>query len=478
MDKPQRPIASAPTDDDRLVQELQSQHTALEKQNEELRLARIEVEAGLQKYYELFDFAPVGYCTVDRGGTIRESNLAGALLLGLDRARLLGRPLGDCVTPVSRRWLHVFLERAFSAESRATGEIRVDDGDGGERHLYVEGSSFEAPSGEPLCRVAMMDVTKSRQTSIELEHYRYHLEELVQQRTCELETANEQLREQAENLTSIHQALDSIGLIVCTLEEQDARIDIFSVGAENLFGYRQEEVHGLSLIQLYPPEDRGVIADQVRRLRQGEAMQSFDMTLARRSGDRFPAVISIHPFARQGDRFTKAVGCFRDISELILIQNKLRAMNDELERRVRERTAELHESNVALKVLLNKREEDKVLLSEQVLSNTAKLVEPFLDRLRKSGLNEQQQVLVEILRANIEELTSPFANNLSSKLTRLTPAEIQVANLVKLGKRTKEIAEIMHLSAGTISIHRKNIRRKLDLTNQKANLQTILSTNP
>ena len=105
-------------------------------------------------------------------------------------------------------------------------------------------------------------------------------------------------------------------------------------------------------------------------------------------------------------------------------------------------------------------------------------MDPYLDRLMKSGLTEQQQALVEILRANIEELTSPFANTFSSKLTRLTPAEIQVANLVKLGKRTKEIAEIMHLSAGTISIHRKNIRRKLDLTNQKTNLQTMLSTNP
>ena len=59
----------------------------------------------------------------------------------------------------------------------------------------------------------------------------------------------------------------------------------------------------------------------------------------------------------------------------------------------------------------------------------------------------------------------------------LFPAEIQVANLVKLGKRTKEIAEIMNLSPGTISIHRKNIRKKLELTHQKTNLQTMLSIN-
>jgi DNA-binding CsgD family transcriptional regulator len=112
-----------------------------------------------------------------------------------------------------------------------------------------------------------------------------------------------------------------------------------------------------------------------------------------------------------------------------------------------------------------------------VLANAARLVEPYLDRLGESGLNEQQQVLLNILRANIAELTSPFADNFSGKLTRLTPTEIQVANLVKLGKRTKEIAGIMHLSPGTISIHRKNIRKKLDLTHQKTNLQTMLSIN-
>ncbi|NCC62446.1 MAG: LuxR family transcriptional regulator [Verrucomicrobiae bacterium] len=102
---------------------------------------------------------------------------------------------------------------------------------------------------------------------------------------------------------------------------------------------------------------------------------------------------------------------------------------------------------------------------------------PYLDRLKDSSLNEQQQVLVDILRANIDELTSPFATNFSNKLARLTPAEIQIANLIKLGKRTKEIAAIMHLSPGTIGIHRKNIRKKLELTHQKINLQTTLSIN-
>ncbi|MGD9950405.1 MAG: PAS domain S-box protein [Desulfobulbus sp.] len=460
-----------------LLKELQDQRLELERQNEELRLARAEVEAGLEKYYQLYDFAPVGYCTVEQKGEVVESNLAGALLLGVDRSRLLNRPLKKFVVPESLPALDKFFARIYSEEQKATGEIFIPDGDCGERHLYLEGAAFENSLGRQQCRIAMMDVTESRRNSIELEHYRYHLEELVQQRTSELEAANMRLREQAENLSSIYKALLSIGLIVCSLDEEDARIDIFSAGAEKLFGHRQNEVLGKSLSLICPHDGPPLLLSQMGRWRKGEAMQSMNMPLVRKSGDQFPAVVSIHPFCKVDGEFTKLVGGFRDISKLIQIQEQLQNVNNELERRVALRTTELNESNVALTVLLKKREEDRKILADQVVSNTSHLVAPLLDRLRNTNLTDEQRTLVEILATNINELTSPFASKLSSKLNRLTPAEIQVANLVKQGKRTKEIAEIMHLSPGTISIHRKNIRRKLELTHQKTNLQTMLSNN-
>jgi PAS domain S-box-containing protein len=176
-------------------------------------------------------------------------------------------------------------------------------------------------------------------------------------------------------------------------------------------------------------------------------------------------------------RALRFIGTITDITRLKEAQDELQRVQAELERRVQERTADLSESNVALTVLLKKREEDREILAEQVLSNATKLVEPFFDRLVECRLTEQQQVLVDILRNNIKELTSPFARNFSTKLVRLTPVEIQVANLVKQGKRSKEIAEIMRLSPGTVNVHRKNIRKKLEISHQKTNLQTMLSIN-
>jgi len=171
----------------------------------------------------------------------------------------------------------------------------------------------------------------------------------------------------------------------------------------------------------------------------------------------------------------RIIGTHSDITRVKEAEAELNQSRAKLEQRVKARTAELSESNTALTVLLKKRENDRTTRAEQVLATATKLVDPLLDRLKETGLNEQQQVLVGIIQTNLNELTSPFANNFSTKLARLTPAEIQVASMIKQGKSTQEIADIMHLAPGTISIHRKNIRKKLELTHQKTNLQSILS---
>ena len=164
-----------------------------------------------------------------------------------------------------------------------------------------------------------------------------------------------------------------------------------------------------------------------------------------------------------------------------VMQQKLKEAHDKLEQRVEERTRELRiksenleEMNTALKVLLKKREEDKDELEEQVIYNVKELVMPFLEKIKASRLDNRQKTLVEILESNLNDIVSPFAKALSTRYLNLTPAEMQIANMVKHGKTTKEIAEILFLSTRTIESHRDSIRQKLGIKNKKANLRTHL----
>jgi len=141
-----------------------------------------------------------------------------------------------------------------------------------------------------------------------------------------------------------------------------------------------------------------------------------------------------------------------------------------------EKSKRLEEFNAALKVLLERIEEDKRDIQNNVLSNIKELVFPSIERLKKSQLDPDQITFVSILESNLREVVSPFVSKLSSRFFNLTPAEIKVASLVRDGRTTKEIAALLHLSENTILTHRYHIRSKLGLKNRKANLRSYLRT--
>ena len=138
----------------------------------------------------------------------------------------------------------------------------------------------------------------------------------------------------------------------------------------------------------------------------------------------------------------------------------------------------LEEANIGLQILLKKRQEDKKEMEDNVLTNVKEMIEPYFEKIRKTKLDDQQKAILSILESNLKEIISPFARMMSLKYLNLTPSEIHVANLIRHGINSKEIAEIMSLSPRTIYNHRKNIRKKFGLDNKKTNLRShLLSIN-
>ncbi|MCX6634598.1 MAG: PAS domain S-box protein, partial [Acidobacteria bacterium] len=160
--------AQPPTEQDtrRLLHELQVHQVELEMQNEELIAARSEVEAVLERYTDLYDFAPVGYFTLDRDGAIRQVNITGASLLGIERAKLVRHGLGRFVAPDDLNHWDRHLASVLHSDEKHTCELALKREDGSTFFARLESIRSDRPAQEagdggtgPAICVAMSDIT-------------------------------------------------------------------------------------------------------------------------------------------------------------------------------------------------------------------------------------------------------------------------------------------------------------------------------
>jgi PAS domain S-box-containing protein len=148
----------------RLLHELQVHHVELEMQNAELLEARDRMEALLEKYTDLYDFAPVGHFSLDESGRIMEVNLTGATLLGVERSRLINRSLPRFVAPESQPGFFAFLKRVFAGTGKQVCEAALLKPDAAIFWASLHGTAANsAGSPQKWCRVAVSDITSLKQ---------------------------------------------------------------------------------------------------------------------------------------------------------------------------------------------------------------------------------------------------------------------------------------------------------------------------
>lgn len=143
----------------RLLHELQVHQVELEMQNAELRHARDELEAALDSYTDLYDFAPVGYFTLSREGMIRQVNLTGSCMVGVERSHLVGRSFRLLVAMPSRVGFERFLQQIFASQSKQSGDFEIHDKDQVLRAVNIEA---QCQLNGQVCRIALVDITERK----------------------------------------------------------------------------------------------------------------------------------------------------------------------------------------------------------------------------------------------------------------------------------------------------------------------------
>jgi PAS domain S-box-containing protein len=168
--------------------------------------------------------------------------------------------------------------------------------------------------------------------------------------------------------------------------------------------------------------------------------------------------LSLYPLKDSQGEVQSVLGVARDVTES------------------RERAQRLEEANIALKVLLRHREEDRQDLEEQFLLNFKKLIMPSLEKLRKTGLNPRQSAYVDVVEMNVRKVFSASRGDAGLSHVNFTPIEMRIVEFIKHDKTTKEIGQLLNLSPRTVEYYRDKIRKKLGLKSKNVNLRSYLYT--
>jgi PAS domain S-box-containing protein len=246
--------------------------------------------------------------------------------------------------------------------------------------------------------------------------------------------------------------------------------------AEQLTGYSREELIGRNYfdLELLSPEQFPRALELLERNIAGNPTGPDEFDLQCRGGQLKTVEICTYPLYIEGERCV--LGVAHDVTGRKRAETALNKARESLEVKVRERTQDIEEANAALRVLLKGRDEDRGALEESMLQNLHDLVLPCIEKLKTGKLQQRQRGVVEILETNLRDITAPMMRAVTKQHLRFTPAEISVANCIRHGKSTREIAELLQLSIKTVHFHRENIRKKCGIRNKKMNLRTFLAS--
>jgi len=445
--------------------------------------------AGSDSYLEtLLETLPIPVFFKDTQGRYRGCNRAFEELTGKKRKEILGKTVFTVFPRKVARKYREMDDALFRNPGRQVYEGLVVDGKGRLRTVLFYKATLSGDGGTAGLIGAVHDITEQKK-------------------------AEESLKKSEEKYRTI---LDSIedGYYEVDLK---GTLTAFNSGFSRMVGYTGEELKDMGYRLLVDRSSQKKISDTFGAVfRTGRSARAADWGIIRKDGTRAVIEASVSLITDEKGRPTGFRGILRDITARKETEKTLRKSREELEKhrndlerlvhsrtvhveetnrkhleeiRAREKTEQtllrrereleeksrfLEEANTALRVILSQQEQDQMEFQGNIVANVRELIFPYLEKLKSKRLTEDQKMYLQVVESNLKNILSPFMNHQLPNHWNFTPSEIRIANLIKQGKATKEIARILGLSERTIEAHRDRIRRKLNLRGRKVSLRAHL----
>ncbi len=294
-----------------------------------------------------------------------------------------------------------------------------------------------------------------------------------EKKVAPLATKNERLTKEIERLKAENEGFYRIfntcpfGVVAATPDRRMLDANQYFI---EMLGYTIKELKEMKVWDYTPKKWHAKEKEATKEFLLNQKYGAFEKEFIRKDGTIIPVVL--YPWLVH-DEEGKPSAIFvivKNNSIGMSAKNQLREKQMELETK----TKSLEESSTALRVFMQHSQEERKGLEENIVVNIKEVEFPYLEELERNSFDGKQREFLMIIKAHLEEIISPFYHRLSSRYSDLTPTEIRIAGLVKEGRTTKDIAQLLGLSSGTIEFHRNNLRKKLGIRNTKANLRSHL----
>jgi len=420
--------------------ERQKNHPKLPNSDNLLKQAQEKLQESEERYKSLFDRSLDLVYLHDFQGRFLDANDAALKRLGYTKEEIhslnFASFLSEDQIPIAIKSTEILL----AGIQKGLTEYRLKHKDGSDVYVETRGSIVMS-KGKPVAIQAIArDITERKKAE------------------AALKEAESKLR------TIFDSAAD--GMLLAKIS--DRKFSTANKKMGQMLGYTEEELLQMRVDDIHPPESLPYVMDQFTKQINQSITIAKDIPVLRKNGSVFFADVSAAPMNVNGEKCM--LGMFRDITDRKKAEEALRQREEELSIKSRN----LEEMNAALKVLLKQREDDRYQMEENVLTNVKTSIIPYLEKLKKGALSKQQKTYIKMIEDQISEIIAPFLRSLSRSSFDLTPQELRVADMVKNGHTTKDIADVLKISTKTVDYHRDNLRRKLGIRNQKTNLRSFL----